>query len=110
MSRPKKQMPPAKTHQLPIRFTEDLYDTLCKDASSAGLSVSEYIRQLITNKHPVVRQEIVFNDERILHALRNLGHMRINLNLILSILVDTFISKISLPMQPGPEIGSISGA
>ena len=30
--------------------------------------------------------------------------------LILSILVDTFISKISFPMQPGPEIGSISGA
>ena len=29
---------------------------------------------------------------------------------ILSILVDTFISKISLPMQPVPEIRSISGA
>lgn len=27
---------------------------------------------------------------------------------ILSILVDTFISKISLPMQPVPKIGSIS--
>ena len=32
------------------------------------------------------------------------------LKLILSILVDTFISKISLPMQPVPEIGSISVA
>ena len=30
--------------------------------------------------------------------------------MILSILVDTFISKISLPMQPVPEIRSISGA
>ena len=30
--------------------------------------------------------------------------------LILSILVDTFISKISFPMQPGPEIDSISDA
>ena len=30
--------------------------------------------------------------------------------LILSILVDTFISKISLPMQPVPKIGSISVA
>lgn len=30
--------------------------------------------------------------------------------MILSILVDTFISKISFPMQPGPEIGSISDA
>ena len=33
-----------------------------------------------------------------------------NLQMILSILVDTFISKISFPMQPGPEIGSISDA
>ena len=32
------------------------------------------------------------------------------IGLILSILVDTFISKISFPMQPGPEIGSISDA
>ena len=32
------------------------------------------------------------------------------LMMILSILVDTFISKISFPMQPGPEIGSISDA
>ena len=31
-------------------------------------------------------------------------------NVILSILVDTFISKISLTMQPGPKIDSISGA
>ena len=33
-----------------------------------------------------------------------------NVEMILSILVDTFISKISFPMQPGPEIGSISDA
>lgn len=33
-----------------------------------------------------------------------------NVIVILSILVDTFISKISFPMQPGPEIGSISDA
>ena len=34
----------------------------------------------------------------------------ISYTVILSILVDTFISKISLPMQPVPEIGSISVA
>ena len=33
-----------------------------------------------------------------------------DVEVILSILVDTFISKISLPMQPVPEIGSISVA
>ena len=31
-----------------------------------------------------------------------------SISVILSILVDTFTSKISLPMQPVPQIGSIS--
>ena len=38
------------------------------------------------------------------------GFSAMELEMILSILVDTFISKISLPMQPVPEIGSISVA
>ena len=38
------------------------------------------------------------------------GDKLITLSMILSILVDTFISKISLTMQPGPKIDSISGA
>ena len=38
------------------------------------------------------------------------AQVMIRLEMILSILVDTFISKISFPMQPGPEIGSISDA
>ena len=41
-------------------------------------------------------------------AMRGLGTEKDPV--ILSILVDTFISKISFPMQPGPEIGSISDA
>ena len=40
----------------------------------------------------------------------NLLHYIVVEEVILSILVDTFISKISFPMQPGPEIGSISDA
>ena len=38
------------------------------------------------------------------------GGVKEEIGMILSILVDTFISKISFPMQPGPEIGSISDA
>ena len=53
------------------------------------------------------------------HRLRKRGYTRRpeslfrvmrKLGMILSILVDTFISKISLTMQPGPKIDSISGA
>ena len=50
--------------------------------------------------------EIVSKPFNITHTQKDLSE----LSLILSILVDTFISKISLPMQPVPEIRSISGA
>lgn len=44
-------------------------------------------------------------------VLRHVPVLQLHVHvLILSILVDTFISKISFPMQPGPEIGSISDA
>ena len=49
----------------------------------------------------------------VLHAMMTMKEMVVGNAakvLILSILVDTFISKISFPMQPGPEIGSISDA
>ena len=41
---------------------------------------------------------------------RQMAAFEEDLGMILSILVDTFISKISLTMQPGPKIDSISGA
>ena len=66
MARPKKQLPPPKDHQLTIRFTKDLYDVLTADAAAAGLPRTEYIRQLITNRNPVIKQEIVFDDPEIL--------------------------------------------
>ena len=47
-------------------------------------------------KHPMYYVAMVMHDQ--------------SNDMILSILVDTFISKISFPMQPGPEIGSISDA
>ena len=43
--------------------------------------------------------------ENAIQSLFSVGN-----GMILSILVDTFISKISLTMQPGPKIDSISGA
>lgn len=82
MPRPKKEFPPSKTKEINIRFTQDQYDVLTQDAEAARLPRTEYIRQLIANRHPVVRQEIVFNDKRILETLRNLGRMGNNLNQI----------------------------
>lgn len=82
MTRPKKQLPPPKDHQLTIRFTEELFNVLTADAKAAGLPRTEYIRQLITDHKPVVKQEIVFTDPEILQIFRNLGHYEANLNQI----------------------------
>ena len=48
--------------------------------------------------------------EKVLRLRTILEFLNTHEYMILSILVDTFISKISFPMQPGPEIGSISDA
>ena len=60
----------------------------------------------------IVRFAIADNSYEML--VTNLSQSEFSTNdlkeMILSILVDTFISKISLTMQPGPKIDSISGA
>jgi hypothetical protein len=82
MARPKKDFPPVKSREIKIRFTEELFDVLTKDAEAAGLPRTEYIRRLITNSHPVVKQEIVFDSKELLEVFRNLGHYGSNLNQI----------------------------
>lgn len=82
MVRPKKKLPPPKDHQLTIRFTEELYNVLTSDAEAAGMPRTEYIRQLITNRKPIVKQEIVYNDPALLQVFRNLGRYSANLNQI----------------------------
>ena len=52
-------------------------------------------------------EDLAAKSGAVFHSNRNMIEVP---SLILSILVDTFISKISFPMQPGPEIGSISDA
>ena len=57
-----------------------------------------------------MRPDLTDEQEEILETWDNLNADERRILMILSILVDTFISKISLPMQPVPEIRSISGA
>lgn len=82
MTRPKKEIPPAKAWYVPVRLTEELYLVLSNDAATAGLSKGEYIRKLIVNSQPVLKPEIVFNDSRILNILRDIGKISGNLNQI----------------------------
>ena len=78
--------------------------------------VIDYIESNILDGHFEVGDKLPSERElsQMLSVSRNSVREGIRIleviGVILSILVDTFISKISLPMQPVPEIGSISGA
>lgn len=82
MGRPKKEMPPSKGRKFTIRLTDVMYESLEQDAVRAGLSVSEYARELLLNNRPVVKHEIVFDSEELLHVLGDMGKIGSNLNQI----------------------------
>lgn len=82
IARPKKSIPPAKNREIKIRFTEELYNVLTNDALAARIPRTEYIRQLILDHHPVIKQEVVFDCTKVLEIFRGLGNCRGNLNQI----------------------------
>lgn len=82
MGRPKKEMPSSKGRKFTIRLTDVMYESLEQDAVKAGLSVSEYARELLLNNRPVVKHEIVFDSEELLHVLGDMGKIGSNLNQI----------------------------
>ena len=82
MGRPKKEMPPSKGRKFTIRLTDVMYESLEQDAVKAGLPVSEYARELLLNNRPVVKHEIVFDSEELLHVLGDMGKIGSNLNQI----------------------------
>ena len=53
MARPKKQFPPKKEHRITIRMTEDMYFVVAREAERAGLSISDYFRQLVLH-HKII--------------------------------------------------------
>ncbi|MCI7789621.1 MAG: DUF3450 domain-containing protein [Lachnospiraceae bacterium] len=82
----------------------------------------EFVRQLmaqvdfLTKQNSSLTATVDSMNQTIAELNQTIRELKEQLNknsknsLILSILVDTFISKISLTMQPGPKIDSISGA
>ena len=82
MNRPTKEMPPARDHRITIRITNDLYELLKQEARDSGTTIAELVREKITSRTVVVRPEIVFNDQRILNALGDIGKIGSNLNQI----------------------------
>ena len=84
MPRKKKELPPAKEHFIGIRVTNDLYEVLQSEASAANISLSDYIRKLLTSRRPTIHRttEIVYDDPELLKVFSNLAACGNNLNQI----------------------------
>lgn len=84
MPRKKKELPPAKEHFIGIRVTNELYDVLKNEAAESDLSLSDYIRKLLTSRRPTIHRttEIVYDDPELLKVFSNLAACGNNLNQI----------------------------
>lgn len=90
MGRKKKEFPPSKEVNFHFRMTKELYEVLQAEATSADMTLSDYVRKLLTIRKPIIKKriEIVFNDPEILQIFRNLGACGNNLNQIAAYLND----------------------
>lgn len=68
--------------QFTMRVTEEMYENLKQNADAAHLSVMAYTRQLLSNRRPVVYNEIVYNNPDLLKVLGDIGKIESNLNQI----------------------------
>ncbi len=90
MGRKKKEFPPSKKVNFHFRMTKELYEVLQAEAASAEMTLSDYVRKLLTSRKPTIKKriEVVFNDPEILQIFRNLGACGNNLNQIAAYLND----------------------
>ncbi len=74
-----------------FRMTTELYEVLQTEAASADMTLSDYVRKLLTHRKPTIKKriEVVFNDPEILQIFRNLGACDNNLNQIAAYLNDS---------------------
>ena len=91
MGRKKKEFPPSKEVNFHFRMTKELYEVLQAEATSVDMTLSDYVRKLLTSRKPIIKKriEIVFNDPEILQIFRNLGACGNNLNQIAAYLNDS---------------------
>lgn len=72
---------PRKEHQLPVRFSDDVYAILETNAKNCGMTKGAYIRHLVVNRIP--KQVIVLHDDSALVSeLAKLNKLGSNLNQI----------------------------
>lgn len=82
MARPKKELPPAHTHRVTVRLTDEMYDVLHKDAAAARISDAECVRRIILGRKIKYAPTVVHDDTSILEELHRINKVGSNLNQI----------------------------
>ena len=82
MSRPKKELPPAHTHRVTVRLTDEMYDVLHKDAAAARISDAECVRRIILGRKIKYAPTVIHDDTAILEELHRINKVGSNLNQI----------------------------
>ena len=71
-----------KSRNVTIRFNPETYDRIASSARAADLSVSEYIRRMVTKGKIVIRQEIIAEVPMLKQLIDEFGKIGSNLNQI----------------------------
>ena len=82
MDRKKKEFPPSKEVNFHFLMTKELYKVLQTKAVSADITLSDYVRKLLTSRKTTIKKctEVFFNDPEILQIFHNLRTCGNNLN------------------------------
>lgn len=82
MARPIKENELTYTHHVNLRLTDIQYETICKAAKQADLSLSEYIRRQVMKRKVIAKYEIVANVPELKKLIAECGKIGSNLNQI----------------------------
>lgn len=80
VTRRKKPQAAVKNHIITVRLNDIEYEVLCRDAMSAGMSFSEYLRHHIINGKVEIHHHIVADFEKLDQVSRDLSGIANNLN------------------------------
>ena len=72
----------AKAKHIALRVDQQTYDTIANNADYMGISVSEYIRQMLAKGKVVMKEYAILNPDTLNRVLFHLGHVGGNLNQI----------------------------
>lgn len=83
MARPKKTLTPkVRPQSIHFRVNDDMYDIIVMEANRAKLSISEYCRKIVLEHTVNIYEEVIFDSEKLLKKLGDLGRIGNNLNQI----------------------------